>query len=412
MSIQLNKIDLFGTIFRVYHVAVLIYNSAGTVLERFSPNPESDELLLNVSNCKEQLFQLCDRSRLPQIITNEINQIWAGVPLFEEENLDRLIVLGPVHTSDFSKNQAVDYIRSYHFSTQQKDDLLAALEQTPVCPYVELTKILSLIYTLIYGDELDISLLAISGLVKEELVFADELHEYQERLANTEDTFHLTYDFEQYLLGCIREGKPERLSDFLKTATFNHVEYIGRNVTIRQRKNRFIIMATLAIRAAIEGGLNSQVAYSLRDLYIQRVEILQTLPSILRLYRELLHETTTRVSNLRCTDSYSKVIIDCCDFIDEHVREKLLVTDVAVSVGLHANYIAKKFKEETGQSIKDYIRDAKISEAKSLLKYSKLSLSEISELLSFSSQSFFTYTFRQTTGVTPGQYRQNAEDRM
>jgi AraC-like DNA-binding protein len=81
---------------------------------------------------------------------------------------------------------------------------------------------------------------------------------------------------------------------------------------------------------------------------------------------------------------------------------------VAAFTGLNAHYVSQKFREETGQSIKAYIREAKVSEAKSLLKYSQLSLAEISELLSFSSQSFFTATFRQVTGVTPGHYRKTA----
>jgi YesN/AraC family two-component response regulator len=280
---------------------------------------------------------------------------------------------------------------------------------TPICPYVELTKLLSMIYSLVYGEELDISSLTISGLVKDEFTFASELHTYQENQTNTEDDAHLDYDFEQHLMECIREGKLEALKRLLRTASYNHAEIHSSNDPIRQQKNSFVILATLVTRAAIEGGFNPQVAYSLRDLYIQRVETMHSFPAILKLHREILYEVTMRVSDRKHTRGYSKLINDCCDFIDEHIREKLLVTDLAAFVGFNAHYISKKFREETGQSIKDYIKDAKVTEAKSLLKYSRLSLSEISELLSFSSQSFFTDTFRQVTGVTPAQYRKNAE---
>ena len=81
------------------------------------------------------------------------------------------------------------------------------------------------------------------------------------------------------------------------------------------------------------------------------------------------------------------------------------MTDIARFVGFHPYYLARRFKEETGQSIKEYIRDAKIAEAKSLLKYTNMSLSEISEALAFSSQSYFTETFKRVVGLTPGQYR-------
>jgi AraC-like DNA-binding protein len=122
----------------------------------------------------------------------------------------------------------------------------------------------------------------------------------------------------------------------------------------------------------------------------------------------MLYDFATRVSNRRRTHSYSKMVNDCCSFIDEHVRERLRVSQVAASIGFNADYASKRFKGETGRSIGEYVKEAKISEARSLLKYSELSIAEISELLSFSSQSFFTSVFRQVTGVTPGQYREKA----
>jgi len=165
---------------------------------------------------------------------------------------------------------------------------------------------------------------------------------------------------------------------------------------------------TLATRAAIEGGLSPEVAYSLSDLYIQQVETMKDVIQIITLSEAMLYDFATRVSNKRRTHSYSRLVNGCCNFIDEHVRENLRISQVAASTGFNADYVSKKFRQETGRSISDFIKDAKISEAKSLLKYSELSLAEISELLSFSSQSFFTAVFRHVTGVTPRQYREKA----
>jgi len=407
MVIRMNESDLLETISRVYHIAVLVYDTNGMILERFSPNPESDEILFIVSHCKEQLLDLCAQTRQPQIVTSEINQLWAGLPVLGGDTITRLIVLGPVHTSEYSKNVAIDYVRSYHFSIQHKDELLEALSQTPVCPYVELTKLLSIIYSLVYGEILDTSSLTISGLVKDQFTFAGELHTYLERHLDVDDDAHLDYDFEQHLMECVREGRLEALKRLLRTASYNQAEIHNSDDPIRQWKNSFIILVTLITRAAVEGGFNPQIAYSLRDLYIQRVETMHSFPAILQLHREILYEVTMRMSERKRMRDYSRLVNQCCDYIEEHIREKLQITDFASFVGFKAHYISRKFKEETGQSIKDYIKEAKVNEAKSLLKYSRLSLSEISELLSFSTQSFFTETFRRVTGVTPAQYRKS-----
>lgn len=409
MFIQVNENNLFDTISRVYHVAVLIYDNAGKVFGRFSQNPESDEVLLAISNCRERLLRVCAQTRQPQIVSSEINQLWAAVPVLVNDRIVRLVVLGPVHSSEFSKNLAVDYVRSYQFSPQRREELLEALEQIPVCPYVELTRLLSMIYRLMVGSDLDTSLLTISGLVDDEFTFADELHLYQESRAHPEDDFHDSYDFELHLLECVREGNLPGLKRLLRTASYKSVEPSSQRELVRQQKNSFVILVTGVIRAAVEGGLNPQIAYSLRELYIQRGETVHTLPAFLKLHREILYEMTIRMSNLKHARHYSKAVNDCCDYIDEHVREKLLVTDVAAFVGLHPHYLSRRFRKETGQTVKDYIRDTKISEAKSLLRYSRLSLTEISELLSFSSQSSFTYTFRQATGITPDQFRKSVE---
>lgn len=408
MSMQVNESSL-DALSKIYHIAILIYDHTGIVLQRFSPNPASDEILFVVSHCKERLFELCHQTKKTQIISSDINQLWAGIPVMDdEESLTRMIVLGPVHTSERSKNLAVDYIHSYS-SSRHKDELLSALEKTPVCPYIELTRLISILYSFIYGEVMDDTLLTIAGLAKEEIALADELHTFQESQTPHKDTYQRTFDFEQYLLDCIREGNLERLKRLLRTASYEVAELEIHGDPVRQQKNRFIIALALSIRAAIRGGLNPQVAYSLRDLYVERVEVTHRTPAIIQLYREMLYEITIRVSDQNRTHHYSRLINNCCNFIDEHIRENIRVTDVAAFVGFNAHYISKKFKEETGQSIKDYIKDAKILEAKSLLRYSELSLIEISELLSFSSQSFFTATFRRVTGVTPGQFREKAE---
>lgn len=55
-------------------------------------------------------------------------------------------------------------------------------------------------------------------------------------------------------------------------------------------------------------------------------------------------------------------------------------------------------------SVKDYIKDAKIRRAKIMLK-AGISISEVTDTLHFSSQSYFTETFRNLTGITPAEYR-------
>lgn len=406
---QFDESVFYRMIASVYRISLLIYDENGMLQQGNSFYREGDEFLFTATKCDERLLRLCHQTRKPQVVSNELNQVWAGVPVLEDGALTRTIVIGPIYTSEISGSVISDYARSNGLPPQSRERLLAASRQTPIYPYIEFTRLIAMIYHFIYREEMDTSLLATAGLSKDVIAFPIEAHTYQKGRVYDENYVHATYAFEQVIWGCIREGKLEKLKRHLQTGTYGNVGPIGNNDPVRQQKNIFIVSAALATRAAIAGGLNPEIAYSLSDLYIQQVEAMKDVLPIMTLNEAMLYDFATRVSHRKNTRRYSKLVNACCDFIDEHVREDLGVSDVAAFTGYNADYVSKKFKEETGRSIGDYIKEAKVSEAKSLLRYSELSLAEISELLSFSSQSFFTATFKRLTGVTPGQYRQNGE---
>lgn len=394
----------------IYRIAVLEYDRDGKQLERISPYQEEDELLFTVTRCSERLRQQCGQSGKPQVMASELNQVWAGVPRIIAGRLDRLVVIGPVYTSEISHHLILDYARANQLSTQSRERLLAAFAQVPIMPYIEFTRLVSMLYYRFYGEEMDISLLNTAAIPKQVIAQAGQARAYQKSQVYEESPIHATYEFEQYMLACIREGQLEKLKrHLLQTGTRGSIGPMGNNDPVRQQKNAFICAVTLTTRAAVEGGLSPESSYSLSDLYIQQVETMKDVLQIMTLTESMLYDFTNRVNHRKHTQHYAKLVNDCCNFIDEHVRENLRVSEVAAFTGFSPDYVAKKFREETGITIGDYIRNAKISEAKSLLQYSELSLADISELLAFSSQSFFTSVFKQVTGVTPRQYREQVQ---
>ena len=58
-----------------------------------------------------------------------------------------------------------------------------------------------------------------------------------------------------------------------------------------------------------------------------------------------------------------------------------------------------------GKSVNNYIRQKKTEEAKLLLSGTRMSISEISDELSFS-RSYFFSSFQKETGMSPTKYRQ------
>ena len=86
-------------------------------------------------------------------------------------------------------------------------------------------------------------------------------------------------------------------------------------------------------------------------------------------------------------------------------RFAISVRELANMVKLNESYLSVLFKREVGINITEYIIIKRMETAENMLKYSDFSLSEISNILHFSSYSHFARTFRKYYNISPKQYR-------
>ena len=73
--------------------------------------------------------------------------------------------------------------------------------------------------------------------------------------------------------------------------------------------------------------------------------------------------------------------------------------------GLHPNYLSNVIKSKTGKAISTWITEKTITEAKSLLQNSSLSIKEIAFLLGFAESTHFSNYFKKNAGSSPATYR-------
>lgn len=93
------------------------------------------------------------------------------------------------------------------------------------------------------------------------------------------------------------------------------------------------------------------------------------------------------------------------DLVEERVEIQFRVTDYAALQNLHENYLNTVVKTKTGKSVRSWISEKMISEAKSLLLHTGLSNKEISGKLGFIESAHFSNYFKKHTGLTPLLYR-------
>lgn len=215
---------------------------------------------------------------------------------------------------------------------------------------------------------------------------------------------HNALAVEEALTELIRKGDTVTLKRWMSEVPAVRGGTIAPN-QLRQLRNTFIVAVTLASRAAIRGGMREDDAFTLSDGYIQRVELLSDPGKIMNLQYHMILEYTEQVEKLHRTKHTSKLATDVANYVRHHLSEPISTEKMAEAFYLSRPYLSAKFRQETGETLTDFILREKTEEAKRLLRYSDKSASAIGAYLGFSSHGHFIRVFKKYAGLTPNDFR-------
>ena len=170
-------------------------------------------------------------------------------------------------------------------------------------------------------------------------------------------------------------------------------------------KYHFVITTAMITRLCRQAGMELEQAFRMSDFYIQKLDDIHTEEEVHRLHDEMVMDYTEKMRKYSRSDTNSRLINVCKEYIYSHIKERITIEDLADELGVSSGYLSRLFKKETGVSVSAYIRRQKIDMAKNLLRFSDYSMIEIANRLSFSSQSHFIQQFREVVGMTPKKYR-------
>ena len=98
------------------------------------------------------------------------------------------------------------------------------------------------------------------------------------------------------------------------------------------------------------------------------------------------------------------------EYLNTHYGEHITLDSLTRLTHMNKYYMAHSFTKYTGLSPIQYLNERRLETACRLLKEADYSVSTISSVTGFSSQSYFTQTFRKKYGITPAKYRQKYAD--
>ena len=167
---------------------------------------------------------------------------------------------------------------------------------------------------------------------------------------------------------------------------------------------RIVELVILTSRAAIYSGADAEQVLHLNSRFIRQArslhrqdEMTQWAQAVLRHFLNLVQTPPD--------SKHRNLIYEAISYIQANYMGPMTLQQVADSIGYSASYFSKVFKQETGETFRNYLNRLRIEKSKSLLLSSPAPISEICSTVAFEDQSYFCKVFKRYVGVTPDRYR-------
>ena len=115
--------------------------------------------------------------------------------------------------------------------------------------------------------------------------------------------------------------------------------------------------------------------------------------------------TTVRHITAVSGESSASLVKGIIEYIHENIAKDLSNTEIGQHFSYHPNYINRCMLASTGQSLHQYVVNARILKALELIQTTDLSVTDISRAVGFRSIKHFSQSFKRAYGCSPTHFR-------
>ncbi len=126
---------------------------------------------------------------------------------------------------------------------------------------------------------------------------------------------------------------------------------------------------------------------------------------IIRLLRSRQVESVLRSAASETRPLLENTIVTAAEeYVRHHLHERLTVSEIAESIPVSETYLSALFKRNTGDSLNHYINTQKMQLARDYILSGQYSITQIAQMLGFSTIHYFSQSFKRHVGMTPTEY--------
>lgn len=373
------------------------YDASGKLLFSNCPDQAVFAAAFEVFGCLKKMLTVGSERDTPIFLSSDTGLIWGAAFEKAENVLYRCHVIGPVFYSNASVDSIYRGFRSKDFSgysTAWLRSFYEAIYRVPSSQYTIFSRNLRMLHYCVTGQRIEIS-----------DVFVEDIGVSAQTQSRRKTDRHRVYCAEKAMLKMVKLGDLNYKDALSASMSISDGVGVKAKDSLGSGKTSTIVFCSIVCRAAIEGGISPDEAYSVGDAYIQSAMDANTIDELSTICMSMYDDFVRRVHRTRENPKFSEPIQRCCNYIEMNLNRNIHAQELADMVGYSVTYFTRRFREETGFGISDYVKAARIERAKLLLETSEDSVQEVSDKLGFTTRNYFTKCFREIAGMTPVEYR-------
>lgn len=322
---------------------------------------------------------------------------FAGLQMQDASGTESFLLIGPTLLYECSVTQAQDILRSIAHPAAEFEQVRRYFHETGTRSLQSLLSALQLLAILLRRPPED-SARMISCVDAQVQVYEDPLL-YIKDEADTRQTENV---FTSYIEG----GDVEALKRFLGTYLYNPAKLEA--LDLETQRLYILSAASFGSRLAINAGVDYSLVSSISISYMRRIQKASHKSDLTQLFLQCMQEYTLMISGHKSVPEGHPLTGYIRQYVITHYSEKITSARIAQELGMNVSSLCTQFKKESGMTVSTYVQTEKIRKAQQYLKGGS-SISDISNALGFSSESYFCATFKKITGQTPAEYRRSQE---
>lgn len=345
-----------------------------------------------------EYFHYTDQNALEYILT-VINH---------KNNLRDFIMVGPFLSNHFSENSIEQLLLRLHPSISEGEIIRHFCHNLPTLKEEEIESLGNLLVNICQNPLIMAKKINLFPKEKPKETLPKDTPSNNLLLAsNTQrQLIEQRYHEQNRMLDIISIGNIEQLNHHLSGFSNAFIIFKDRisGNPLRSIKNIAISLNTMCRMAAERGHVHPFYLDRLSERYAIDIEKYNTLDSLKELFTDIPIAYCKLVAK-HTTKHYSPIIRQAVDYIQIHLGYPIRLNDIAGSIPISPSYLSRKFNKEVGMSITKYINQHRISESKTLLNNTQLTVTEIAYFVGFNDLNYFIKIFKKETGTSPNSYR-------